>query len=469
MTDFGSVWLPQNPQNKVTFAVKCSTNILQNNMATFKAEVYAHQKKKDGTYNIKIRITHNGEKRYLATPYYIYKEDVTQKTFKIKNQHYIDLTDELIKKYRYRCDAWGERLKMVNVDRIVEIVTSEDPEKKFDLDIVAYGRRFVEKLMQEDHEGNAKSYKIAINNLVKFVGRESISIHEINSKFVSDWIEWIKKQPSKKTKGDRAQSLYPSNLRAIHNLAKQEYNDEDSGVIRIPLSPFKKLPKVPSSRKRALEINQVKKIASLGYTCIQQPGNNRFNLAKDVFLLSFALVGMNAVDLYECDLYENGRITYQRKKTRNRRDDKAEISIKVEPEIEKLVEKYRDPDGKRVFCFYHSYSSVDAFSAALNKGLKKIEKLIKVNDLEFYAARHSWATIARNDADVDKYTVHTALNHVSEDMKATDIYIKKSWDPIDRANRKVLDLVKLELGSLEEPKTEKYKKKLCLSNLPKQK
>ena len=46
-------------------------------MATFKAEVYAHQKKKDGTYNIKIRVTHNGEKRYLATPYFIYKEDIT--------------------------------------------------------------------------------------------------------------------------------------------------------------------------------------------------------------------------------------------------------------------------------------------------------------------------------------------------------------------------------------------------------
>lgn len=80
-------------------------------MATFKAEVYAHQKKKDGTYNIKIRVTHNGEKRYLATPYFIYKEDITQKTCKIKNQHYIDLTDELIRKYRKRCDVWGERLK----------------------------------------------------------------------------------------------------------------------------------------------------------------------------------------------------------------------------------------------------------------------------------------------------------------------------------------------------------------------
>lgn len=427
-------------------------------MATFKAEVYAHQKKKDGTYNIKIRVTHNGEKRYLATPYYIYKEDITQKTCKIKNQHYIDLTDELIKKYRLKCDVWGERLKQVNVDKIVEIITAEDPGVKFDLDIVAYGRKLVDRLIQENHEGNAKSYKIAINNLVKFVGRESISIHEINSKFVSDWIAWIKKQPapSNKKKGERAQSSYPSSLRAIHNLAKSEFNDEDSGMIRIPLSPFKKLPKVPVSRKRALEIYQVKKIASLGYTEIQQLGNNRFNLAKDVFILSFALVGMNAVDLYECDTYKDGRITYQRKKTKNRREDKAEISIKVEPDIQKLVEKYRDPLGKRVFCFYHSYSSDNAFSAALNYGLKKIGKLIKVDDLEFYAARHSWATIARNDADVDKYTVHTALNHVDEEMKATDIYIKKSWDPIDRANRKVLDLVELDLGNLEEPKTEKY-------------
>jgi len=440
-------------------------------MATFKAEVYAHQRKKDGTYNIKIRVTHNGEKRYLATPYYIYKEDVTQKTCKIKNQHYIDLTDELIRKYRLKCDVWGERLKAVSVDKIVEIITSEDPGERFDLDIVAYARQFVDKLIQEKHEGNAKTYKVAINNLVKFVGRESISIQEINSKFVSDWIAWIKKQPapSKKSKGERAQSLYPSCLRAIHNQAKEDFNDEDSGLIRIPLSPFKKLPKVPASRKRALEINQVKKIANLEYTKIQQLGNNRFNLAKDVFLLSFALVGMNAVDLYECDTYKDGRIIYQRKKTKNRREDKAEISIKVEPEIQKLVEKYRDPKGERVFCFYHSYSSVDAFSAALNKGLKKIGKLIGVDDLEFYAARHSWATIARNDADVDKYTVHTALNHVDEEMKTTDIYIKKSWDPIDRANRKVLDLVKLDLGNLEEPMTEKYKKSFCLSNLPKQK
>lgn len=53
-------------------------------MATFKAEVYAHQKKKDGTYNIKIRVTHNGEKRYLATPFLYIRKILPRKPLKSK-------------------------------------------------------------------------------------------------------------------------------------------------------------------------------------------------------------------------------------------------------------------------------------------------------------------------------------------------------------------------------------------------
>ncbi len=75
-------------------------------MATFKAEVYAHQKKQDGTYNIKIRVTQNQKKRYLATPWYVTKDDLTR-SLKIKNQKYLDLTDDLIRTYRNRCDLLG--------------------------------------------------------------------------------------------------------------------------------------------------------------------------------------------------------------------------------------------------------------------------------------------------------------------------------------------------------------------------
>ena len=40
-------------------------------MATFKAEVYKHQKRSDGTWNVKIRVTHNRQKKYLSTPIYV--------------------------------------------------------------------------------------------------------------------------------------------------------------------------------------------------------------------------------------------------------------------------------------------------------------------------------------------------------------------------------------------------------------
>ena len=66
--------------------------------------------------------------------------------------------------------------------------------------------------------------------------------------------------------------------------------------------------------------------------------------------------------------------------------------------------------------------------------------------------RFRQATIATNDAEVDKYTVHTALNHVDENMRVTDIYIRKSWDSIDKANRKVQDLMNWDLSDVVEPK-----------------
>ena len=57
--------------------------------------------------------------------------------------------------------------------------------------------------------------------------------------------------------------------------------------------------------------------------------------------------------------------------------------------------------------------------------------------------------LRQNDAGVDKWTVHTSLNHVDDETKITDTYIRKSWDPIDKANRKVLNLVKIKRHFVE--------------------
>jgi hypothetical protein len=152
---------------------------------------------------------------------------------------------------------------------------------------------------------------------------------------------------------------------------------------------------------------------------------------------------MNTVDLYKAYEYKSGRINYNRSKTEDRRDDEALISIKVEPEAMELFEKYRDKTGERVFCFYQMYSTMENFNSAVNKGLKQIGESLKIDvALSSYYARHSWATIARNDCGVSKDDIHLALNHVEEDLKVTDIYIAKDWSIIDNANRKVINYLK---------------------------
>lgn len=427
-------------------------------MATFKAIVEPHYKRADGTYNIRIRVTHKRRSKLLSTQFYVTSADMTR-SLKIKNDIFIDATNDLIKKYRDACNCAGDRLNSMTVEQVIDIIQNTSYQSStLDFNFIQFGRSVAAKLMNEGRVGNSRSYTVALNSLTRFVGRENVSITEITAKFLQSYVDWINTSPARanRVKGERAASKYLASIRALHNMAKTEYNDEDMGTIRIPFSPFAKfkIPRAPQSRKRALTVETIQKLIDTPYRSRygqEQNEFNRFNLAKDVFILSFSLVGMNSVDLFNCTSYKNGRITYNRTKTKNRRADKAEISIRVEPQIKALFDKYRDKTGERVFNFYQHYSNANTFNWNVNKLLKEIGKCIGVDDLEFYAARHSWATIARNDAKIDIYTVHKALNHVDEKMKITDIYIKTDNSTIDNANKSVIKLLDFSNFKTEEP------------------
>lgn len=409
-------------------------------MATFKVEIYAHQKRRDGTYNVKIRVTQNTKKKYLATPFYVGKDDVTR-SLKIKNQYYIDECDNLIREYRRRCDAVGIALKDWTVEQVVELITRKENQEVFDLDFLAYGKSYVERLKQEGKSGTANSYQFALNNLTRFIGRETLSVNEITTSFLRAWVEWMPKNPTNSTRGFSSQGvgLAFSKIRALHNRAKKEFNDEEIGRVLIPYSPFSKveLPTIVATDKRAITLQELSAISSLPDV------GSAMSVCRDIFLLSFGLMGMNAVDLYNAERYEDGRIIYERTKTKTRRADRALISVKVEPELMPLFEKYRDESGNRVFRFYKMWSSDRVMTTMLSRGIRQIKEFLKLDRLVFYSARHTWATIAVNEAGVDKYAVHSALNHVDPMMKVTDMYIKKSWAVNDAANRAVLDYVNI--------------------------
>ncbi|MCL2028789.1 MAG: hypothetical protein FWG79_09945, partial [Bacteroidales bacterium] len=129
-----------------------------------------------------------------------------------------------------------------------------------------------------------------------------------------------------------------------------------------------------------------------------------------------------------------------------RRDDDAEIQIKVEPEMLPLFEKYKNLNRTKsnVFHFSTMYADNDNFCDAINKGLQIIGKKIGVKDLKLftsYSTRRSYATIACNVVEVGMNTVSELLNHADGGgAKVTKLYVDKDYSRLWRINRKVLDL-----------------------------
>ena len=413
-------------------------------MPTFKAVVYAHYTKADKTYLVRIRVTQNRKVRYINTGITAVADDLTKK-LRIKTQAFIDSTNDIIKAYRDKCNTVPDRVLEMDVDQVISFLT--DKNDNTDLDFIKFGTGYAEKLRSNNRKRTAEAYETAINALKRYTKEEHFSVLIMTVKFLSSFEAWIKTNPAREgnqTSMSRAPSHYLSSIRALHNEMKKQFNDEDTGIIRIPLSPFSKfkVPTAPVTKKRAVTAEIIKKISALEDEEVKNSkGTNRYNLGKDCFMLSFYLIGMNSADLFDCSSLVDRKILYKRKKTRTRRRDEAEICIYVQPEAEALIEKYRDASGKKVFNFYQEYSTESNFNKAINKGLKTVGKKVGVEHLEFYAARHSWATIGLNKVGIDKYTVHSALNHVDEEMKVTDIYLDHDWSLINNANRKVLDFV----------------------------
>lgn len=418
-------------------------------MATFQVTIRKSAgARRDGMRRVYIRVTHKRKVRYVATEMYVADSDV-KRDGSIRDYDVMEVAEEIVRRWRKESNLLGRQLDTMDVGELVRYLQQEkkgEEAEQWDLDIMRYADRDAEMLAARGQTGTAGLRRTMVNSLREYVGKDGLSVFEIKAKLLNGWVEWLRRKPAigGRNKGDRAASLYIAQLRAVYNKAKREYNDEDAGEVRIPYNPFGRMEKLhtAATRPRAITAKQLIAIASLA----DEPNNNgtksRFDLARDVFVLSFLLVGINSVDLFNCGKVKDGRLEYERSKTRTRRADRAAISIKIEPEAEALIAKYAD-NSKDVhgFIFHRLYATAANFNAAINYGLKEVGKRVGLEGLQFYAARHTWATLAVNEVGINKYIVHQALNHVDERTAITDIYIKKSWKPIDEANRKVLDYV----------------------------
>ena len=419
-------------------------------MLTIRAEVLKDKKRTDGTYNVKVRFTKNKKVKRISTDLFATDADLTS-DLKLKEDSMTKQeADRLVLHYRTMVNSLHLDSGNYDVSEIVNrLLCKEEAEKP--IDFIAFSKKWISETTIKGKD----NYTTALNSFIRFLGTEELEIKKITVDLLEQYRDYIIKVRKERVKAlqaegkrvpsNRCLSLYLMSLRHLYGEAQRFYNKPDKGLMRIPHTPFEyfKIPKQEATRKRAVTPQQIKAIWSLPYLNVHKGVKHtcRPDLAKDCFILSFCLMGINSVDLYNATELRGNKLVYCRTKTKDRRLDKAKMEVIVPDMVLPIIEKYRDTTGQRLFKFYKDYRDHKAFNKAINNGLKEIGDQLQIEDLEYYAARHSWATIALNKCKIDKYTVHAALNHVDENMRVTDIYIERDFVNENKANQKVIKYV----------------------------
>ena len=419
-------------------------------MLTINAEVVKNQRQSNGCFTVRLRFTLNRKMKRLSTSLFATSKDLT-KDFKIKPSSPLKQeVDSLIRGYQNKCAKLQIELNNHTIDDVMNYLDSEY-QKQQTIDFIKFSREWIVSTTIK----GAPNYTTALNALVRFIGKEELDINLITLDFLEKFKLFLNKERETRTKklmqqdkrvpSNRSLSLYLISIKKLFNEAKKKYNKKDRNLILIPNSPFDEfeIPKQEATRKRAISPDIIKKVWKLPYKDMKKGYKStcRYNLAKDCFILSFCLMGINSADLYNATDMKGNTISYNRTTTKTRRLDGAKMMVDIPKIVQPLMDKYRDKTGKRIFNFYQYYADEKGFNKAINYGLKEIGAILEIDDLEYYAARHSWATIALNKVGIDKYIVHAALNHIDDSMKVTDIYIERDFVNENKANAKVVKFV----------------------------
>lgn len=396
-------------------------------MANISLYLDTRRARKDGTFPLKINVRHRknfllptdfhatretweGNEYNRKEPSYKAKNTAIRAMLNMLEEHLLRLsregrlnhmTDEALKKDMKKMLSGEENRERCFVDYLDEFVSSKS------------------------NQGTRTVYSTTRNKLLAYDPK--CRFETMDRKWLEGFARWMEDGGMKVN----AYAIHLRNVRAVFNYCiDEEYTK---------LYPFRKFAiKKEETRKRSLTAEQLRMLRD--YPCEEYQRRYR-----DMFMLMFYLIGINAADLFLArpgDLV-NGRLEYKRAKTGRL------YSVKVEPEAQAILDRYRGRDY--LLCVMDEYRDYKNFLHRMDIALKEIGGLRREGrggkkvrtplfpDLSSYWSRHTWATLAAS-LDIPKETISEALGH-SLGSSVTSIYIRFDRRKVDEANRRVIDYV----------------------------
>ncbi len=409
------------------------------------------RKKKGGGYpgRLYIRVVHGSQSRSVTTGYRIFPEewDIMGRRLVIPHGHgerarqLADIENSMYCDQR-RMDTVIRELERegsYTVDKLMSRYRSVMNGNTFH----AYAEKLASELEQNGYGRTAKAYRTAAARLHRFNGGVDINPERFSSSLIGDFQQVLKAEG----KSMNTISFYMRTLRAIYNKAIAE-----GRIARRVDNPFSGVyTGVATTRKLALSPADLAILSAFDPTddiALKMSGHEslpeHLGQALAMFLFCYHARGMSFVDmafLKKSDM-KGDTIRYRRQKTGQ------EIELRVLPAMQRIIDwlapmtagsKYlfpviTDPD-KDTLLQYESGLRLQ------NQRLKKIAAICGIKKrFSTHAARHSWATVAKN-AGLPLAVISEGLGHTNQ--RTTEIYLASLERSIlDHASRVVSDAIK---------------------------
>ena len=381
----------------------------------------SRRENKDGLYPIKLRITTNRTTSTISTgcctSEHAFVGNVEQSVLKTFPQaaiinrkirqlflEYSDLIDEIERSGKYR-NATALHVKeqleqMLNAEAYAETSFTEEIEKYTNncrAEKTAVGYRYTKALLHE------------------FMNKRKIYFEDITFATLTNFDRWMEKRGM----AVNSRGVVFRNIRSIFNHAIK------LDILQPNVYPFRKFEiKKAQVDKDFLTTQEFQELLALNL-------KGQELIARDYFLVSFYLCGINPTDLYNL-LKPNrrGKVTFQRQKIAHK--EPPLVHLHIPKEAESVISQYRGQTHLLKFAEKHLYST---FIRRIDRNLKSIGKKLGKH-LYMYLARDTWATHA-DQIGIPHEVISKALGH-TDNSTAEKYYISFDWNRVKDANEKVI-------------------------------
>ena len=156
---------------------------------TFSPIIYERFRRKDGTYNVRIRMTVNRQSRQISTSIYARPDQLT-KSLKVKDRATQKRIDEMLASLRQKAAQIDPLVvSSLSVDDVMRIISRQDGE--FSLDFMKFASDIIDEIAKRNKK-SAGNYRYAINSLRDFTQRDSLDISKITSTFLRNYERWMR-------------------------------------------------------------------------------------------------------------------------------------------------------------------------------------------------------------------------------------------------------------------------------------